>query len=129
MRVYIYSFCFLLLSCISNDRSIGDPAQENISLQNKSLNSFDWLLGAWQRLNEAEGKVTREFWTKGKGTYYGHGFTISFTGDTLWQEHMKISMMDSIWSLEVKQLKSDSKTTFWINEVGKKLLACSLSSK
>ena len=47
---------------------------------------------------------------------------MSITGDTLWQEHMKISMVNSIWSLEVQQLKSDSKTIFWIDEVGENYL-------
>lgn len=122
MRVYICSICFLFFSCISKERSMADPTQEKNRLGNKSLNSFDYLLGAWQRLNESERKVTREFWTKEDRVYYGHGFTMSITGDTLWQEHMKISMVNSIWSLEVQQLKSDSKTIFWIDEVGENYL-------
>lgn len=49
--------------------------------------SFDWLLGKWERTNENEGRQTIEMWSKVTDSEYkGYGATLQ-DGDTLWYEN------------------------------------------
>ena len=54
-----------------------------ISCTNPSTESFDWLVGEWQRTNEKEGRETFEMWNKVTDyEYSGFGVTLQ-DGDTL----------------------------------------------
>ncbi len=72
------------------------------SRQNEKSENFDWLLGKWQRTNEAAAKRTFENWSKiNDSTYTGFAFTLQ-KDDTINQEKMNIIKTDDNWKLRVK---------------------------
>lgn len=73
-----------------------------LSSQHEPSENFDWLLGKWQRTNEAHDKKTFEYWVKIKDTEYaGLAFTLQ-NNDTVNQEKMVLSKSDGSWQLKVK---------------------------
>ena len=71
----------------------------------KSNHNFDFIIGAWKRTNEKEGKETFEIWSKtNDSTYVGTGFTLK-DKDTIWKENVILSPINKKWYYQV----SDSK--------------------
>lgn len=94
------------------------------SCQNKQnttviSNSFNWLLGTWERTNEQKGKRTFETWDKRSDTEYsGFGYTIQ-NSDTIWKENIKLIKRDSIWNFEVTRQGEDRPTVFRLINIEK----------
>lgn len=66
--------------------------------------NLDWILGQWQRTNNAVGQKTFEQWSKkSKYIYIGLGFTLKGQ-DTVFKENMRILKMDGVWNLEVRNV-------------------------
>ena len=69
--------------------------------QQQQADSFDWLLGKWQRTNETQGRETYEIWEKiSPDEYAGIGFTLQ-NGDTIKQEKIVLKKSDGSWTLIV----------------------------
>ncbi len=86
--------------------------------------TFDWLLGKWQRENEEIGKKTFENWQKINDTEYnGLGFTLK-DKDTIKQEKMKLIKSDGTWFLKVKTLDEKNYTIFRVSEMNKNSFTC-----
>lgn len=62
--------------------------------------SFSWLEGDWQRIDEQEHRETFESWKLKDGIYTGFGLTIS-QGDTIFSEVMTLQEIDGSWALKV----------------------------
>lgn len=74
--------------------------------------NFDWLIGQWVRINDAEGKTTYEFWEKKSATEYtGMGFTLQ-QADTIWKENIQLLEKNGKWSLEVLGVTDSEPTIF-----------------
>lgn len=76
--------------------------------------SFDWLLGDWERTNEQVGKETFETWKKaGDNEYQGFGFTMQNL-DTIWQEKIILINRHTGWNFEVTGKGESEPTIFKI---------------
>jgi acetyl-CoA carboxylase beta subunit len=86
--------------------------------------SFDWMVGEWERSNEKADRQTYETWTKNSDTeYVGYSLTV-LHNDTIWQEKTKLYKSSNGWVLEV-MLKEDSKPTiFDLTAVKKNMFIC-----
>lgn len=82
--------------------SCGKPATKNTPAASQEVSAnFDWLLGDWQRSNDAENQQTSEHWEKSKtGDYSGIGFTLQ-NQDTVFKENMSLVKLDDVWNLKV----------------------------
>ena len=81
--------------------------------------SFDWLLGNWERTNEKEGRETLETWNKVTDSEYtGYGATLE-NGDTLWYENIKLVKSNNLWSFEVTGQGETSPTVFKLTSIEK----------
>ncbi|NDV15725.1 hypothetical protein GO009_06770 [Muricauda sp. TY007] len=79
---------------------------------NEKPEHFDWLLGRWQRTNEAQGKATFENWVKTtEFSYLGIGFILQ-DGDTIKQERMELVKHYDAWHLKVKVPEETETVTF-----------------
>ena len=89
MRIAYYFFLItFLVACGAPDSEQQPPC--------------DWLLGNWERINDAEGQKTYEFWQKGEGgNYTGMGCTLVGT-DTIFKEHLSVLKSNNRWVLEVR---------------------------
>lgn len=97
----LFSIVLVLFACRqpTKDRSNSFKSKE---LLTKTDNSFRWLLGSWERLDEEKGKSTFEIWKKvDEKEYSGFGFTLQ-NGDTIWQEHMRLKKDKDTWDLHIK---------------------------
>jgi len=77
--------------------------ESKVKIEVKTINgNFDWLLGNWKRVNEAEGKETFEIWKKNSNSEYsGIGFTMQ-NNDTIKQERIQLIKLGEKWVLEVQ---------------------------
>ena len=72
--------------------------------------NFDFLVGEWERANEAAGQQTFETWVKpNDSTYLGHSYTLSGV-DTVWEENAILSPVAGTWLLQVR-MRGDSLST------------------
>lgn len=102
-------FCFLGFTEIITNKS------SEIELNNN--NNFDWMLGKWQRTNEAEGRETYEHWKKVNDTELkGWGYTL-VNLDTVWQESLSLIKKDDNWNFEVLQQDSKTPTVFKVTKI------------
>jgi hypothetical protein len=86
--------------------------------------NFDWLLGHWVRTNEVSGKSTFENWVKlSDKIYIGHSFTIKNL-DTIWQENVRLTKTDSVWSYDVTPKGDSIVTSFKVIQLGEKGFTC-----
>lgn len=73
-----------------------------VGSQKEPSENFDWLVGEWQRTNEAKDKKTFEYWKKmNDSEYAGFAFTLQ-NMDTIHQETMRLLKSDGNWNLRVK---------------------------
>ncbi len=90
----------------------------------KSDESFDWLLGEWQRTNEEENLTTYEYWKKISDTEYeGLGIRLQQT-DTLFQENIKLVKSDKTWNLLVITKEDSIPTTFKVTKIESTSFTC-----
>ena len=120
-KITLLALILLIFSCKEKATTV-IKKQEVETIQN-----FEWLLGTWQRTNEAEGKQTYENWHKKSATeYVGLGFTIK-NKDTLSSEKMQLIKTSNEWNLVVSVVgKGDdtSATTFKMIKKGKESFTC-----
>jgi len=100
-----FFFALLIFSCGPTfDEEAKEPA-------------LDWIIGSWEREDEAEGKRTTENWTKkSDGVYVGDACTL-LDVDTVFAETMVIHKLDSTWVLEVSG-PNEQPTIFRFSEYG-----------
>lgn len=114
MKKILFSVMILCLcwSCKEGEKSI-----EIVEAPVSSIESFDWMLGEWERANEQEGKETFESWEKISETEYaGFGFTKQ-SSDTIWQENITLIKRDTVWHFEVTGYEEDKPTVFRITNI------------
>lgn len=110
-KVFILITGFLILSCNQPDKE-NPEANKKLPKLSEQTENFDWLLGNWQRLNEAQGKETFENWVKISETeYFGIGYTMQ-KEDTLSKENMKLVKENTNWNLIVKTTQDAQPTVF-----------------
>ncbi|UXP31840.1 DUF6265 family protein [Reichenbachiella agarivorans] len=108
-QILILATSIWMIACTSTNQT--NTQQESTDAP-KKIESFDWLLGKWERLNEAEGLKTYENWDKISTTEYtGIGFTMQ-NEDTLKQERMKLIHRSGKWDLTVKVPEETESVTF-----------------
>ena len=128
MRFSFFLLMLLLVSCKPNSEKKGEDIASK-SVDNSSMDSsLDWMIGAWLRSNEADGKQTMETWVKGGDSYTGHGVTLE-KGDTIWQELMILSKKDTIWNLDIKQGRSEEASSFVISDIGQQYFVAECPEK
>jgi len=110
----------LLFSCQADKQNEPVPEKAPIVI----AESFDWLLGEWQRSNDKEGKQTYETWTKTNNTEYaGHGFTLQ-QQDTTFQERMSLVKHENTWQLEVAGAGNPKPVVFKLTKTGDNSFTC-----
>ncbi|WP_299780261.1 DUF6265 family protein [uncultured Formosa sp.] len=110
-KLLIVCLGLLICSCNQDKKETPKVTETPTVIAEKSEN-FDWLLGAWKRLNEEEGKDTFEHWNKISATeYVGIGFTMQH-GDTIKQEHIQLIKQQESWNLKVKTPDEQDWITF-----------------
>lgn len=96
---------------------------QTTTIENQS-ESFTWLLGSWQRVNDPPGKQTFEHWEKSsEHLYQGMGCTLK-DGDTIWKETIKIAKVGKDWHFEVLGQKDAFPTVFKITEIANSGFTC-----
>lgn len=96
-------------------------AMSLISCNNAGTNeskpeTFDWLLGNWERTNEEQGKKTYEVWTKISDTSYSSiGYTL-INEDTVWQEQVLLVQNNNEWYFKVNVQNESSSTDFKLTQ-------------
>ncbi len=103
----------LVISFVSCTQGVKDQESDNTPIASiEKMENFDWLLGEWKRLNEAEGNETFEKWEKiHENEYVGIGFTMRY-GDTIQQEKMSLLKTGKKWNLSVRMPDETEATTF-----------------
>ena len=110
-----------LSSCTS--KNIEESKTQNYEIS-KSTENFDWLLGNWKRNNEKDDRETFEIWEKTNNSEYsGIGFTIQ-NNDTIKQEKIKLTKLNSNWILEVKVPEETESIIFNLTSIGNKEFIC-----
>ncbi len=88
------------------------------AIKDKNSESFDWLLGNWERVNDEEGKATYELWEKvDDSEYSGFGFTLQ-NADTIWQENMHLRKLDGAWELNIQSPEDPEAVIFRLSDRG-----------
>ncbi len=86
-----------------------------VSCSEEQKTDYDWLLGQWERTNNAEGKTTFEQWTKVSNQQLeGLGFTLMGT-DTTFKELMTLHQVKGNWQLDIRGV-NETLTIFTITE-------------
>lgn len=117
-KILLFLIGLFILSC--NQKANTKPeAIENkteLSSINENIESFDWLVGNWKRLdNELENKTFENWKKETNNRFLGHGFVMKEL-DTIWQEKMILSKKESIWVLEVNTPGNDDLVEFSLTE-------------
>lgn len=111
-----YILFAILAICLFSTCSTKKESESNdlATMKTEEAQRFDWLLGNWLRVNEAEGKTTYEKWVIITPFHYeGEGYTIDAVNkDTLSSERMHIQYKDDVWKLGVS-LPNSLDTTFF----------------
>ncbi|MEM6632723.1 MAG: DUF6265 family protein [Bacteroidota bacterium] len=111
MKHVIYFSFLVLFACSSEETTV-----DSHSLETNAEPDFSWLEGEWERINNAEGKETFEFWEKqGEEVYVGLGITLT-QGDTTFKENLRIVPIDGEWTYEVTGV-NETPTLFPMVEV------------
>ena len=110
-KIMFFWISILIFSC--NPIEKNTPKTEAAKVENSTtVESFDWLLGDWFRLNEKEGKETFETWKKiNEREYAGIGYTMQ-NDDTIQQENMSLRNSKGTWDLLVSLDKEDDAVDF-----------------
>ncbi|UBM58169.1 DUF6265 family protein [Marinilongibacter aquaticus] len=107
----------LLSSCHSATK------KELADSENQS-ETFDWLLGNWERMHEEKGKHTFENWEKvSKNEYTGISFTMQ-NGDTIKQEKIRLLRQSDHWVLSVKVPEEKESIAFPVTELKSDAFLC-----
>lgn len=111
--------------CIScNNSNVETNNYEDVSPVSEAIDNMDWLLGSWERMDEAEGKITHEHWKRiSDKEYKGLGCTM-VEKDTVWQENMSLIHNDSIWIFKVKGTNAEQATIFNFTDLTKNSFTC-----
>lgn len=107
-----------MLSCNQKRSNKQQPFENNTEFNNtnKKHESFDWLVGKWKRLSNNNEKKTFENWKKETNKkFLGHGFIMKGL-DTIWQEKMILSKLDSSWVLAIKTPGNSDFVAFKLTE-------------
>lgn len=116
LLVVISFFCFLGFTEISNYK-------EGIIFNIDNAN-FDWLLGNWKRINEAEGLQTFEHWKQiNDSEFRGLGYTLKGS-DTIWQESIKLIKLEEQWNYIVKLPNAKTPTIFKVTKIESASFTC-----
>ncbi|MCA0932990.1 DUF6265 family protein [Lutimonas saemankumensis] len=86
--------------------------------------SFDWLLGSWERVNDPPGKRTFEYWEKSTDAVYKAMACTLKNGDTIWKERISLFRKGDDWHFEVKIKNELSGTVFKVTKIGKFNFSC-----
>ncbi len=114
-KILLLLILIFVLSCNSNQKS---------ESKKYTSESFDWLLGDWQRLYEEEGLITFEYWKKLSNTEYeGLGIRLQQT-DTLFQENIKLVKSDKVWNLVVMTKEDSIPTIFKVTKIDSTSFTC-----
>lgn len=108
--------CVLLFSCSNSpsttSETTADQASEELPALPAKTNTFDWLLGNWQRVNEKSDSETYETWAKVDDNHYkGIGYTLS-TGDTSFFEQLFVEKSTEGWVFKAIPPGATQPTTF-----------------
>lgn len=75
--------------------------KEKVELKKKEQVNFDFLVNKWIRINDKEGSITYENWTKINDTLYkGLGCTLK-EKDTVFKENMELRKENTQWNLVI----------------------------
>lgn len=97
-----------------------DEGRKQIS---NDIGPYDYLVGDWIRLNNREGQITYESWTKkGESVLYGIGFTIE-NSDTVFKETLQLKKMGKEWFYIVSGVNEEA-TSFLISEQNENSFVC-----
>ena len=97
MKAIYFFIPLVLISCQPSAHQQEEEPESIVSAVH-----FDWLLGKWQRTNDAEGRKTYETWKKETPTSYrGLGYTMS-EGDTTFKENLQLVQRKERWQFEVR---------------------------
>ena len=114
MKYLIILVLFAFCSCIPK-------AEKNNQLIEPN---FDYLVGSWIRTNEKADRNTFESWTKISPTEYkGGGFTIK-DKDTIWQEDVILSKIETDWNLTVTDRREKNQVVFRLTDISKDGFTC-----
>ncbi len=117
--LYLVLIVSFVLSCHETNEGI-----EKTETAVPEIESFDWLLGNWQRTNEEEGKQTFEHWEKKSDSeYLGFGFTMEET-DTISFENIRLIKTDTSWAIEVNLPEEAQATVFELTEIDETGFTC-----
>jgi hypothetical protein len=72
-----------------------------------SLSDFSYLLGKWQIIDEAKGKITKETWIFEGDNFIGNSFTLT-NGIKTFEENMELSIKDGKFVYSVNNPGNDS---------------------
>lgn len=87
-------------------------------IESDKVQSFDWMVGNWQRINEPDSISTFENWERNvEEEYLGKGISLK-KGDTIFQENMRLLKNNNSWRLEVTGVNPEP-TYFEMTELGK----------
>lgn len=90
--------------------------KDSTPIQFNKTTNFNWLVGNWKRMHEKAPNQTFEVWQKkSDGRFLGHGFVMK-NQDTVWQEKMTFSKIDSSWTLQVKTPGNQDLVEFQLSE-------------
>lgn len=110
MKYAFYSILMVIAILACREKHVVEP-------KTKELISFDWIVGNWKRVNDAQGQETFEIWHKASpSTYIGKGFTLE-KGDTVFLENVALQSNDNgEWSLNVMMKGESQSTIFKVEE-------------
>ncbi|QLE00260.1 hypothetical protein HX109_01270 [Galbibacter sp. BG1] len=124
MKTTCLLLALLLLFACQPDKKQNKKEEAIPVITDSEVVSFNWLLGKWKRLNEEEGKETFEVWEKlNPSKYVGLGFTMQ-SGDTIWQEQIKLEKDEKNWNFKVKSPDEASFTIFKVTAIRENSFEC-----
>jgi hypothetical protein len=122
-RILLLCF-FVTLSGCKQDKKENAAGAGTTESSFTTDQSYDWLLGKWQRMNEEAGKATFEYWNKTReNDYAGFGFTLQ-NGDTIWQERMQLKKDGDAWKLFIESPEDPEPAVFEVASTEKDKFTC-----
>lgn len=101
MKTVSFLLLIVTLSCQNNRPETTSKSQ-----------NFDWLIGAWQRTNDEQGRQTYEYWNKSHDSLY-IGFSYTLQGsDTVFSEKVLLNRKKTQWSYDVVLANDSTKIPF-----------------
>lgn len=115
--VFLSLFCFLGFTGMNTYIT-------NTKTSNFNDSNFDWLIGTWKRINEAEGRQTYEHWKKVNDTELkGWGYTL-VAADTVWQESIRLIKSKDSWNFEVIGQDAVEPVIFKVTQIDMESFTC-----